>query len=72
MNDLVQILTKPMDRRTAMRTAATGITLGLAWLETACSPLAAASDREQARLNWEEVFPGQLQDHDRRGEAQDG
>lgn len=58
MNNLVQILTKPMDRRTATQTMATGMALGLAWLETACSPLAAASEREQARLNWEEYFQG--------------
>jgi len=58
MNNLVQILTKPMDRRTATQTLATGLVLGLGWLETACSPLTASADREQARLNWEDYFQG--------------
>lgn len=55
---LVQILTKPMDRRTAMQTAATGLVLGLGWLETSCSPSASDDEREAARLNWQDYFQG--------------
>ncbi len=55
---LVQILTKPMDRRTATQTIAAGLALGLGWLETSCSPMASAAEREKAQLNWQEYFQG--------------
>ena len=57
-NGLVQILTKPVDRRTALQTVAAGFVLGVGWLETACSPMASAAERDEARLNWEDYFQG--------------
>ena len=55
---LVQILTKPMDRRTAVQSVATSLALGLGWLETSCSPFASDASREEASLNWNEYFQG--------------
>ncbi|MBL8211289.1 MAG: 4Fe-4S dicluster domain-containing protein [Bryobacterales bacterium] len=57
-NGLVQILNKPMDRRTATQTIAAGLALGLGWLETSCSPAASAAEKEKAKLDWQEYFQG--------------
>ena len=55
---LVQILTKPVDRRTAIQTIGAGLALGLGFLEASCSPIASAAEREKAELNWQEYFQG--------------
>jgi Fe-S-cluster-containing dehydrogenase component len=55
---LVQILTKPVDRRTALQTVAAGLAIGVGWLETSCSPFSTNEEREAARLNWEDYFQG--------------
>lgn len=55
---LVQILSKPMDRRTATQTIAAGLAMGLGWLETSCSPVASAAEKEKAKLDWQEYFQG--------------
>ena len=47
---------KPMDRRAAMATIGGMMTAGLAVLETSCSPLASAAEKEKAKLDWEAYF----------------
>ena len=57
-NQLVQILSKPVDRREAMAALGGMAAVGLALAQTECNPLAAAEDREKARLDWEQYFQG--------------
>ena len=55
---LVQILEKPVTRRTAMATAAAGLAAGAAVARTSLNPLATQESREKALLEWKEFFQG--------------
>ena len=56
--NLVQILEKPVTRRTAMATAAAGLAAGAAVAKTSLNPLATQESREKALLEWKEFFQG--------------
>lgn len=56
--DYPALLQQPIDRRTALKTAAGGLLAGLGLLQTACSPFADPEKREAAQLSWEEYFKG--------------
>jgi Fe-S-cluster-containing dehydrogenase component len=65
---LEQLLDRPVDRRTAIQTAAAALTAGLGLLQTGCNPLAASESREQATLEWQTFFQGnyRLMDDDEK------
>ena len=68
---LQQLLDRPVDRRTAMQTAAAALTAGLGLLQAGCSPLAAGESREKAKLEWETFFQGnyRLMDEEEKAET---
>jgi molybdopterin-containing oxidoreductase family iron-sulfur binding subunit len=47
---------EPMDRRTAIKTMAASLAVGLGLFQTACNPLADPLEREKASLRWDEYF----------------
>ncbi|MBX3052293.1 MAG: 4Fe-4S dicluster domain-containing protein [Caldilineaceae bacterium] len=56
---LEQLLQKPINRRDAIKFLAIGLVTGLSFLQAACTPMPIpGSDKEQAKLNWEEYFKG--------------
>jgi molybdopterin-containing oxidoreductase family iron-sulfur binding subunit len=55
---LVQILEKPMTRRTALATVAAGAAAGAAVASTTLNPLASSEAREKALLEWKAFFQG--------------
>lgn len=57
-----KILTdKPMDRRTAIGTVGGMLAAGLGVLQTSCSPMASAAEKEKAKLDWDAYFQGHFQ-----------
>ena len=52
---LDQLMARPIDRRGALKNAATLLTAGLGLYASACTPF---GDRETARMEWEEYFKG--------------
>lgn len=52
---------KPMDRRGAMATMGGMLAAGLGVLQTSCSPLATAAEKEKARLDWDAYFQQNFQ-----------
>ena len=68
---LMGLLNKPMDRRTAVSTVTAALVAGAGLLQTACSPLAGAEAKEEARLKWDDFFQGnyRLMTEDEKDEA---
>jgi Fe-S-cluster-containing dehydrogenase component len=52
---------KPIDRRGAMATMGGMLAAGLGVLQTSCSPLATAAEKEKAKLDWEAYFQKHFQ-----------
>ncbi len=57
-NKLVQILEKPMTRRTAVATVAAGVAATSAVAGSSLNPLATQEAREKALLEWKQFFQG--------------
>ena len=51
-------LSKPTDRRSAIKQLGAGLLGGAALVQQACSVTSSQETREKAQLNWEEYFKG--------------
>ncbi len=62
---------KPIDRRAAIGTMGGMLAAGLGVLQTSCSPLATAAEKEKARLDWDAYFQKnfQVMTENEKGEA---
>ncbi|GMV20355.1 MAG: hypothetical protein AMXMBFR57_03040 [Acidimicrobiia bacterium] len=54
--DVQAVLDQPLDRREALSRMTAGLLAGAGLAHTACSPLASAEAKEEARLGWDEYF----------------
>lgn len=55
---ITQLLEKPMSRRTALGALLGSAVAGVSAVNSGCSPIASADDREKSKLEWQEYFKG--------------
>lgn len=60
-NGFEQVMSKPSDRRDALKKLTLGLLTGVGFASTACSVTAGDTKKEKAQLNWEEFFKGNYQ-----------